>query len=232
MFDLLSVVPPSAAPHLYETLCTRVRDRNERHHVDVTDTLDSAADLLVAKRDYERTTHTGHGKRNPQHVAPFSVVAGEIVGKSPKWVDDHIRLPKRLEHDPEAVVALAEMTDLSFRLLLAFADAPVTSRRLALEAHRTGGANAMRKALAYVWEVDERIPPGAETLAQQAEDSAAAIVDQRKYEDDVHALFKQTKTDDGPWLRAAMSELLPRERCEDIERRADELRNAGTAVHG
>ncbi len=60
----------------YKTLCAVVRERADRlrEHV-ARETLGIATTLLAAKRDYERTTGTGHGKRNPQHVVPFDEVA-------------------------------------------------------------------------------------------------------------------------------------------------------------
>ncbi len=71
-----------------------------------------------------------------------------MVGKSARWVQDHVRIAERLEQDPQAVQQLADMADISLRLVLKFADERNAVRRLlALEAHRTSGTRGMRLAL-------------------------------------------------------------------------------------
>jgi hypothetical protein len=134
----------------FDGLCTAVRGRIEHlRDTMVSETLGIAADLLAAKRAYEKATGTGHGKRNPERVPAFVDVAAAKVGLSAAWVEKYVRLAVRLEDDVETTKQLREMTDVSFRLVLALADEKDTARRLlAIEAHRRGGgARAMKQAL-------------------------------------------------------------------------------------
>ena len=58
---------------------------------------------------------------------------------SARWVQDHVRLDERLEHDRDAIARLEEMADISLRLLLVFADQTNAIRRLlALDEPRIG----------------------------------------------------------------------------------------------
>jgi hypothetical protein len=107
-----------------------------------------AAEMLLGKREYEATTKTGHGKRNPQRVASFAKWAAELLEMSSRWVERVVRMAESAEAEPALWGEVRQLADVSMRLMLALSEEKeAVTRLLAVGAHRTGGAKAMRATL-------------------------------------------------------------------------------------
>ena len=106
------------------------------------------ADLLTqAKELYELETGTGHGKLNPHGVAPFVHVAAERLDRSPSFVDRLLRLAQ-LDAGTRALLADQPKLAITQSSLLALCREPdIDRRRAAVEAFRSGGSRAFKKAL-------------------------------------------------------------------------------------
>jgi hypothetical protein len=166
-----------------------------RDHIDdisgvVNSALLVAADTLVrARTAYEQETGTGKGKRNPDGVLTFVVVAAEKLMRSPSFVERLLRLAQLDGTTRERVAEIPKLM-CNQDALLALAREPIPERRhLAVDAFKDGGRVAMNRVLNTILvdtgmavDLDEHTQSGVlEFLSSYAEAKQAAAEAEARY---------------------------------------------------
>jgi len=104
-----------------------------------------ADELMIAKRNYERETGTGHGKANPQKTVPFVEAIGTQIGKSPSTVRTYLSIARLSDSARRAIEATRDPRWTKTALALVGRGRSHERQLQLIEAYRQGGIKKLKE---------------------------------------------------------------------------------------